>query len=190
MKEERTDAEIVAASRDDPELFGLIFRRHYGSVFGFVVGTVGSIDGLDLASETFSRAFAHRDRFDLRYPSARPWLLGIAANLIADHFRKLARSYRANARLANLGRPDSGFEDESAARLDALAARPLVVRAMSSLRKEEAEVVALYVLADLSYAEISEALGIGLGTVRSRLSRARAKLGNLARPIGESMEAP
>lgn len=176
---DRSDSEVIVASWEQPGLFAEIFERHYSAVFGFVGAAVGVDVAGDIASEVFLRGFELRRRYKPEYRNARPWLLGIASNLISDHHRKQARQYRAYQRSAGRDQPLTDFEDEAAARSDARAVSPLLIRAMASLRVEEVSVVSLFVLEDMSYKEIAETLGIPEGTVRSRLSRARRRLRNL-----------
>ena len=170
---------------DRPDLFATVFERHYEAVFGFAGAAVGVNQAADIASETFLRAFEFRQRYDQRYRSARPWLFGITANLIADHYRRRARQQRAYRRLSGrIGLLD-GFEEEADSRTDALAIAPVIDEALRSLRTEELSVVSLFVFEDFSYAEIAEALSIPEGTVRSRLSRARSRLRNQLGSFGE-----
>ena len=187
MIDDRPDSEVIRTSWDDPRQFGEIFTRHYATVYGFVVKAVGPSDGPDLAAEVFVRALKVRDRFDLAYPSARPWLIGIAANLIAGHFRSRARESRAFRKVHGADLAASVFEGDAVGRLTAASVGPHLARAMALLRREEAEVVCLFALGELSYKEISEVLKISEGTVRSRLSRARVKLRNLLSESGESI---
>jgi RNA polymerase sigma-70 factor (ECF subfamily) len=177
--EDRHDSEVIVSSWEEPGLFAEIFERHYSAVFGFVGAAVGVDPAGDITSEVFVRAFELRRRYKPEYRSARPWLLGIAANLISDHYRKQARQYRAYQRSAGRDQYMTEFEEEAAARSDARAASPLLIRAMETLRVEEVSVFSLFVLEDMSYRDIAEALGIPEGTVRSRLSRARSSLRNL-----------
>jgi len=132
-----------------------------------------------LASEVFVRAFAIRGRYDLSYSRATPWLFGIASNLVRGYHRSAARQFRAFRREAARVRGTSEFEDDAVTRLAAGSQRPRISYALSQLRTEEAEVVLLFALAELSYQDIAAAVGIPEGTVRSRLSRARNKLRNL-----------
>ena len=176
---ESSDSEVIAASLNNPELFAAIFHRHYPAIYRFVVGAVGLADGPDLASEVFVRAFAIRGRYDLSYSRATPWLFGIASNLVRGYHRSAARQFRAFRREAARVRGTSEFEDDAVTRLAAGSQRPRISYALSQLRTEEAEVVLLFALAELSYQDIAAAVGIPEGTVRSRLSRARNKLRNL-----------
>jgi RNA polymerase sigma-70 factor, ECF subfamily len=177
--EPTTDAEIIVASFDEPQLFAVIFDRHYRAVYRFVVGAVGPSDGPDIAAEVFARAFEFRRRYDPIYKHARPWLWGIASNLVNDYYRRRARQKRAYWRVFRPDLYDLGFDDDVVSRVAAEAERPHIASAILQLRSEEAEVVLLFVLGAMSYAEIAQSLGIPEGTVRSRLSRGRKRLRNL-----------
>ncbi|MET0601603.1 MAG: sigma factor, partial [Baekduia sp.] len=83
----RSDAAIIAASIGDPQAFTLLFERHFAAIDRWLHRRVGAPLAEDLAAETFTRAFDHRERFDRSYADARPWLFGIAANLVHDHQR-------------------------------------------------------------------------------------------------------
>ena len=82
-----TDAAIIVRSVRDPECFAEVFDRYYVPLSGFLARRLGQTLADDLASETFLVAFARRERYDIAYPDARPWLYGIASNLIARHHR-------------------------------------------------------------------------------------------------------
>jgi RNA polymerase sigma factor (sigma-70 family) len=180
-----SDAELIVASRDDPSRFADIFRRHYRAVYTYAVRAAGVAVGEDIAAEVFVRAFAARRRFDPMYRSARPWLLGIAVHLVADHYRRSERHRRAVNRVTPSVSGSATFEDDVAGRLDAAAAVGPVDRLLGRLRPEERDVVGLFALAELSYEEIADALGIPIGTVKSRLHRGRVALRNLLTHIGE-----
>lgn len=179
-----TDAELIEASWSDASRFGEVFRRNHRLVYAYAVRAVGPSDGPDLAAEVFVRAFESRRRYDVAYVSARPWLLGIAPHLVGTYYRSKARARRANRRLGN---PETvpDLASDAAGRVDAAAARDAIGGALRGLRREEAEVVSLFVFAGLSYREIAETLRIAEGTVRSRLSWARGKLRNLLDGFGE-----
>ncbi len=180
-----TDAEAIVASREAPEHFALIFRRHYRTVYRYVVGAVGRDDGPDVAADVFVRAFAARHRFDTRFRSARPWLLGIAAHLVRRVYRSRERRDRALRLLGGYAVPDVGFEDDAVARIDAGDRVGSVGALLGSLSPEQRDVVGLFALGGLSYEEIAQALDIPVGTVKSRLTRARRRLRNLIPPNGE-----
>ena len=134
----------------------------------------------DLTSETFAVAFRNWDKLDPARP-ARPWLYGIASNLMRHHWRKERRMLRAYART---GVDPVWTEDEPAADTRELAA------ALAELRRAEREILLLTAWAELTDVEIAGALDLPVGTVKSRLSRAREKLRNRLDPVGqEAVEA-
>jgi RNA polymerase sigma-70 factor, ECF subfamily len=172
---ERSDASLIEASLADPDRFGEIFDRHMPEIRRYLHRRVGSAAGDDLTSETFAIAFRGRDRFDLARPDARPWLFGIAANVIRNHKRSEKRQARAYARTSP--ELEEGLDLHAVHdRLDAGSLGPQVYEALSGLRAGERELILLNAWAELSHGEISEALGIPVGTVKSRLSRAEKKV--------------
>ncbi|MGH8870976.1 MAG: RNA polymerase sigma factor [Acidimicrobiia bacterium] len=185
MNRAESDAEIVEASFQDPELFAVIFERHYRNIHRFTVAAVGATDGPDLAGEVFLRAFASRHRYRLTYSSAGPWLFGIAANLVSGYYRQRARQERAYRRVTPPSESKPDHSVDAVSRVEAEEERPRLAAAMRQLRTEDAEVLLLFAVGDRSYAEIASALGIAEGTVRSRLNRTRTKLRNLIGVVGE-----
>jgi RNA polymerase sigma-70 factor (ECF subfamily) len=184
--DEQGDARIILESLEDPARFAEIFERHHDAVYRYAAYRVGAEVGGDVAAEVFLRAFATRHRFRSDASSARPWLFGIATNLVRDHFRKTARGHRAVAAM----RPDPSaevvwFEDVDS-RVDAERVHGQLADALKAMRGPDREVLFLYALTGLTYREVAEALEIPIGTVQSRLFRIRAKLRNIQRGIGES----
>ena len=169
-----SDAESITRSLTQSAVFDVVFDRHYDAVCAFAVRRLGASDGEEVAAETFARAFAGRASF-VGADSALPWLFGICANLIRMSRRSEGRRLRAYAR--NPRDPSAVDESEQADRvMDAVPLARCVARALASARPVEREVLLLHAWADLSYEEISIALGLPIGTVRSHLSRARARL--------------
>ena len=173
---ERADGEVIAASMEDPTAFGALFDRHAGLLFRFLVRRVGPDVGDDLLGETFRIAFERRASFERDRPSARPWLYGIATNLLARHRRAEARRLRAMAALA--GRSSVAFDpaDGVAGAVDAAARWRSVTEALADLPDGERDALLLFVWEELSYEEVAAALDVPVGTVRSRLNRARRRL--------------
>jgi len=171
----RSDADAIAASLLDPKQFALVFDRHAATVFRFLVRRVGRDPAEDLLGETFRVAFEARASYDVAYDNARPWLYGIATNLVSKHQRGRARAQRAQSRLPTADTATCPF-DASDAALDATVLWPQVVTAVHQLPADQFDVLLLHVWEELSYEEIAVALAIPVGTVRSRLSRARTRL--------------
>jgi RNA polymerase sigma factor (sigma-70 family) len=171
------DSELIADSIATPAGFGAIFDRHFDSIHAYLQRQVGRDLADELAAQTFLVAFDGRARYDVSRPSARPWLFGIATNLLRRHRRDATRQLRAYARTGV--DPVVDAFDGAEARVDALGMRRQLARALSRLTPEELDTLLLYAWADLSYAEIGETLKLPVGTVRSRLHRARERISEL-----------
>jgi RNA polymerase sigma-70 factor (ECF subfamily) len=176
-----SDADLIRSSLTDASAFAGLFDRHFRAIFRFLRGRVGEQLAEDLASETFVVAFRRRHTYDLSRDDARAWLYGIAVNLAREHRRAEARRLRAYARLP-VARGDAA--EESGERLD-----PAVAAALLELGDEERDLILLLTWADLTYEQLADALGLPLGTVRSRLSRVRAKLRARLAPTEVAVEA-
>jgi RNA polymerase sigma-70 factor (ECF subfamily) len=184
---ETTDADVVARSLGDPAAFGLIYERYATTIYRYVLRRVGPADAEALMAETFRIAFERRATFDPTRPAARPWLYGIATNLIARHHRTEARRRRAVARLDVA---DATTADESDLVVDAVVAArllPAVVDALQRLPEADRDALLLHVWERLSYDDVAAALGIPVGTVRSRIHRARTKLRELTTVSDEQL---
>ena len=183
VQSESSDATLLAASLDTPSRFGELFDRHYAEINRYLARRVGPGLADEVAADTFVVAFHTRRRYDPQRADARPWLYGIAANLARRHWRTERRRLRAYARAGVDPMCDDGAEIDR--RVDAAAAAPELAAALASLRHREREVLLLFAWAELSYEEIALALEIPVGTVRSRLSRARAHVRELLSPSGQ-----
>jgi RNA polymerase sigma-70 factor (ECF subfamily) len=170
-----SDATAITRSLREPECFATVFDRYYSRIHGYVARRLGQSVAEDVASETFLIAFAQRERYDVARPDARPWLYGIASNLIARHHRAEQRRYRALARAA-VDEVSDGDTDRVAIRLDAQARRRPLAAALAGISKKDRDVLLLVAWADLTSEEAGQALGIPAGTARSRLHRARTKI--------------
>ncbi len=169
----------MAASQGDAQHFAVIYERHFAQIYRYVARRTGASAADDLTAEVFLRAFARRDRFDPAAMSARPWLYGFAANIVADHLRQQRRRSRAYVHAIE---PDPGPATTTAEvddRFDATLLAPQVNRALASLSAAERETFLLFALGELSYSEVAAALDIPIGTVRSRIAKARAKMREL-----------
>ncbi len=170
------------AGHGDEAAFGAVFERHARSVYNFCFRrTADWALAEDLTSVVFLQAWRHRDEV-LRDDSVLPWLLGIATNVLRDHLRSLRRFRRTLERVPEaLDTPD--FADDLAKRLDDERAMHRVLRLLKKLPLTHQEVLACS-WSGLSYEEIALALDLPIGTVRSRLSRARERLRELAAADG------
>jgi RNA polymerase sigma-70 factor (ECF subfamily) len=174
------DAAVIAASRADPARFGVIFDRHASVLHRYLVRRIGPDDADTMVGEIFLIAFEKRARYDLDRNSARPWLYGIATNLLAKHRRREARRLRATARLAAAQSPLADLADRVAATIDAADQWPRVADAVARLPAGERDALLLHVWEGLSYEDVAAALDVPIGTVRSRINRARRRLHELA----------
>ena len=177
---EETDAAIIRRMHEDPALFAAVFDRYYLDIHGYVSRRLGRDLADDVAAQTFLVAFDHWQRYDTNHDWARPWLLGIATNLVAGHQRAEARQYRALARAdrALAEGPPEGHADRVVTRLDAQAVRGRLAQALRDIAAPDREVLLLVAWAELTCEETARALDIPAGTVRSRLHRARKQLQN------------
>ncbi len=177
------DAQAIRASLRDPSTFYVVFERHHDDVRRYLQRRSGMDTGEELAAQTFEEAFRTRSRFDPAFTNARPWLMGIATNLLRHHYRSEAARLRALERAASLA--STVGDDDPDARLDAKFAAQALARALQQMTADERDIVLLYAWADLTYADIARALGVPIGTVRSRLNRTRRRL----RELGSVVDA-
>ncbi|MFI8372234.1 sigma-70 family RNA polymerase sigma factor [Streptomyces sp. NPDC085466] len=164
----------------DPSALGEAYDAHARVLFQYAYRMCGDRAAAeDAVSATFLEAWRCRGRVHAEGGSLRPWLFGIATNVLRGAAREARRRDAALARLPDRGvLPD--FSDAVASRLaDEERLRAARV-ALGRLRRREREVFGLVVWAGLDYATAGEALGVPVGTVRSRLSRARERLRTLA----------
>jgi RNA polymerase sigma factor (sigma-70 family) len=169
------DAAVIAESWHEPERFAEIFHRFYKEIHGYVARRVGPDAADDIAAETFLAAFRQRRRFDPDRGSVRPWLYGIATNLIGVHRRAEKRFYRALAKTPAQSVVES-HEERAADRVSATSTGGALADALAGLSSGDRDVLLLIALADLTYEEVAQALDLKYGTVASRLNRARRKL--------------
>jgi RNA polymerase sigma factor (sigma-70 family) len=160
--------------------FDAAFAAEFPALHRYLARRVGASVADDLAAETFAVAFRNWDKLDPGRP-VRPWLYGIAANVMRHHWRKERRMLRAYAR--------TGVDPVFAEDVVAEGSRELAAL-IAELRPDEREILLLNAWAELTDREIADALGLAIGTVKSRLSRAREKLRNHLEPVGqEAVEA-
>ncbi|MEV0401632.1 RNA polymerase sigma factor [Actinoallomurus sp. NPDC050550] len=172
---EADDAHYIGCSRQEPEAFAEVFRRHAPDIKRYVTRRLGPDAAEDVVAETFLAAFHQRDGYDLTRPSARPWLYGIATNLMGRYVRNEVRQLRV---LESTGEDPvtEPFTERSDERVTAEASGRRLAGALAALPKGHRDALLLVAWADLTYPEVAQALGVRIGTVRSRINRARKKL--------------
>ena len=162
----------MARSTEEPEVFAALFDRHAAAVHRYLGRRVGELAD-DLLSETFLIAFRRRAAYRADHVEVRPWLMGIATNLVHGQVRSERRRYRALARAAAEPAVDAADPGDSIDRLAAAALRGPVAAALAALKPRDRDVLLLFAWGQLSYEEIAAVLDVPVGTVRSRLNRAR-----------------
>lgn len=163
------DGEVMQHSLDDPECFVQIFDRHGAAIHAYLVRRAGSQVAEDLSADLWLRAFHARHSFESSSADARPWLYGIARNVLRGHWRTQRGS----------GVPIEPAHDpwsDVDACLDASREVQVLRSALSKLSESEREVLLLVAWEGLTPAEIAVTLSIPAGTVRWRLHHARRLL--------------
>ncbi len=172
---------VQAADEHSGAAFGELFERHASRVHAHCFRRTGSWSmAEDLTSVVFLEAWRRRRQVRFSGDSALPWLLAVANNACRNAERSVRRQQRLLARLPPLA-AEADATGDSDARMDSERAARRLLESMERLRRADREVIALCDWAGLSYAEAAVALGVPEGTVRSRLSRARQRLRELAR---------
>jgi RNA polymerase sigma factor (sigma-70 family) len=185
-----TDAVLWSQARDGNEqAFGMIFDRHSRTVYNYCFRRTADWSAAeDLTSVVFLETWKRRRQVRMQSDSLLPWLYGVATNVLNNHRRALRRHRDALARMPALPQAPDG-EEEVAERLDAVRQMNQVMKSIRTLSRRDQEVLVLCVWEGLGYAEVAEALGIPVGTVRSRLARARGRLRDETAPSMEPRPA-
>jgi RNA polymerase sigma-70 factor (ECF subfamily) len=169
------DATAIERSLRDPERFAVIFDRHAPYIHRYLARRLGPQIADDAVAETFLVAFRRRQRYDLGRRDARPWLYGIATNLVGQYRRDEVHEHRLRQAVAP-DRDELCHADRVAADVTAQAARQMLAGALAELSPEDRDVLLLIAWEELTYGEVAAALAIPVGTVRSRLNRTRRKV--------------
>jgi RNA polymerase sigma factor (sigma-70 family) len=169
----------------DPDAFGVLYDECASAVYNYAFRLTGDWSTAEeVVSLTFLEAWRLRGKVELDGGSLLPWLLGIASNVTRNVSRAARRHQAAVLRLpVPPSVPD--FADELAGRIDDAAQLREVCQALAGLGRGEREVLVLCVWSGFGYVDAAKALGVPVGTVRSRLSRARRKLQRLVREPGQ-----
>ena len=178
------------AELGDADSFGLLFDRHARTIYNFCFRrTADWALAEDLTSTVFLEAWRRRAEVQPQHDSLRPWLLGVATNVIRNSTRSQRRREAAEPRVAPSS-PSPDHADEVAARLDDESLISQILATLDMLPPLDRDVLSLYAWGELSYSQIAEVLGVPIGTVRSRLSRARDRLVELAEINGHERDDP
>ncbi|MDX6481189.1 MAG: hypothetical protein QOG85_1699 [Gaiellaceae bacterium] len=170
-----------------PPSFDATFAAEFPPLHRYLARRVGASAADDLAAETFVVAFRNWGKLDPER-AVRPWLYGIAANVMRHHWRKERRMLRAYARTGV--DPVFAEDDDAAERADASGRRRELADMLATLSRDEREILLLHAWAGLTDTEIAEALSLPIGTMKSRFSRTREKLRNQLGEVGqEAVEA-
>src|SRR5439155_25610174 len=148
---EESDGAVTAASLETPGAFGAIFDRHGSTLLRFLARRVDPAEAEDLLGEVFRIAFERRSAFEPDRDSARPWLYGIAANVVAKYHRSEARRFRAMARVSAERLLDDDPAERAVAAADAGARWTRVMDAIGTLPEAERQVLLLFAWEELSY---------------------------------------
>ncbi len=182
MREPRADEKrgMVPVQADStiglsPARFDALVETHYPAMLGYLGRRLGRQLAEDLAADTFAIAYRDRDHFDPNRGSEVAWLFAIATGLLAHHRRTERRRLVAFAKLEP---PGEGDVTADSAVQHVFAAEALVATAQALRRMPARQRDALYLVAvaGLDYEDAASALSVPIGTLRSRVSRARARL--------------
>jgi RNA polymerase sigma-70 factor (ECF subfamily) len=177
------------AREGDGSAFGTLFERHAGRIYNYCFRrTADWAQAEDLTSSTFLVAWRSHGRGPLQAESALPLLYGIATNALRNQRRSLRRRREALARLPLERVEETDLAEDASTRLDDQAAMRQLLRLFARLPGREQDVIALCDWSGLSYEDAAAALDIPIGTVRSRLSRGRRRLRELATTGGPEVD--
>jgi RNA polymerase sigma-70 factor (ECF subfamily) len=185
---EPSDADLWASSRaGDGDAFGLLFDRHARLIYNYCFRRIGNREAAqDMLSMVFLEAWRRREK-ELPADKVLPWLYGIATNVVRHQHRSERRFVAALARVPRpVGEPD--LAGVVAERLDYEQQAQQALKRLRMLPKREQDVFVLCAGMELSYEDAALALGLPVGTVRSRLSRARARLRELGSGSGHKQD--
>lgn len=164
------------AAGGDGQAFGELFERHANRVYNHCFRRVGSWDAAaDCTSIVFLETWRRRREIRLTTDSILPWLLAVANNVVRDQRRSQRRYQRALERIPG-GAAIADHADNVAARVDDERTMQLILGLLGGLSRAEQDILSLCVWSEVSYADAAAVLGIPIGTVRSRLTRAKDRL--------------
>ena len=186
MPNERTDSELLVASRTEPEAFTELYRRHAEDLLRyFARRTLDPEAAAELTAETFAEAFASRGNYRDQGVNGVAWLYGIARHRLGRFFR----SGRVDAAARRkLGMPERDLPPEDYERIEDLIdfapIRQALVEALETLSEDQREAMRLRVIDGLGYAEVAERLRCSEQNARQRVSRGLRKIALLLQERG------
>jgi RNA polymerase sigma factor (sigma-70 family) len=172
---EDDDAALIGRSLIDPEQFAALFRRHAPVILRYVTRRIGADAADDVVAETFLVAFRQRAAYRTECPDALPWLYGIATNLVGRYRRTEVRQLRLLAR-TGVDPVAEPFTDRVDAAVSAASMNAQLGGVLARLPAAQRDALLLVAWGGLSYDQVAVATGAPLGTVQSRISRARRRL--------------
>jgi RNA polymerase sigma-70 factor (ECF subfamily) len=175
VTQEVADADLIAAVGRDEDAFALLYDRYAGQLYRYACPRVGREAAEDVVAETFLAAFRSISRYDTSRPDARAWLFGIATKELARHRRTEGARYRAMAR-SGAPQVELEFAELVDSHVSAEAASRALAASLAQLAARDRDVLLLVAWAELTYEQVAQTLAIPVGTVRSRLNRARRKM--------------
>lgn len=192
LQNDRDDSDLLRQMlAGDEEAFALLYRRRQGGIYRFAYQMSGSSSvAEDVTQEVFLFLMRQGGLFDPRRGSLNGFLLGVTRNYVLRKLRgehlviSLSGDVEEEVQDESIGSDSSPLDDLT--RIETIES---VRRAVVSLPERYREVVVLCELQEMSYGEAAEVLGCAIGTVRSRLHRARALLLNKLRPVRAKPEA-
>jgi RNA polymerase sigma factor (sigma-70 family) len=171
-----------AARSGDGHAFGLLYERHAKKIYNYLFRRLADwSEAEDLTAVVFLEAFRRRNDAIVVEGRLLPWLYGIATNVLRNRRRAEWRHREALAQLSHERAPDAS---DAASRAEAAEQMRMFLKRISKLPRAQQDAVALCFVSGVSYEDAAAALGVPVGTVRSRLSRARAALEELNRDSG------
>lgn len=181
----KSDAELIHLSIGDPSEFTRIFERHFRSIHRYLQRATSEFEADDLSAEVFVAAFKSRARYDHRHQDARPWLFGIAANMVRHQRRSDWRRRRLFERVSSVAGTDASADPADV--IERWAETVHLSEALTKLDPRFREVLLLDAGPELNDEEIARALSIPVGTVKSRLARGRHRLRELLATGGQEV---
>lgn len=183
---ERTDSELLIASRTEPEAFTELYRRHAEDLLRyFARRTLDPETAAELTAETFAEAFASRATYRDQGVNGVAWLYGIARHRLGRFFRTGRVDAAARRRL---GMPERDLPPEDYERIEDLIdfapIREALVEALETLSDDQREAMRLRVIDGMGYAEVAERLRCSEQSARQRVSRGLRKIALLLQERG------